>query len=129
MSLLTNKKYIPTFSLQRLVHLLPHIPCQHNCYLPPTKVVHKYNKDFLMFFQFWTKEWIAKTMKLLEEIIPTFPMKTNSFYESLNKLTPTKLEILVLYPQHGCQMLGRPSEFGYLIRNQYKLEHLKSTSV
>jgi len=68
-------------------------------------------------------------MKLLEEIIPTFPMKTNSFYESFNKLTPIELEFLVLYPQHGCQMLGPPSEFGYLIGNQYKLEHLKSASV
>jgi hypothetical protein len=85
MSLLTNKKYIPTFSLQRLVQLLLHIPYQHNCYLSPTKVVHKYNKVFRSFFQFWTKERIAKTMKLLEEIILAFPMKTNNFYESFNK--------------------------------------------
>jgi hypothetical protein len=33
LSSLINKKYIPTFSLQCLVHLLPHTSCQHNCHL------------------------------------------------------------------------------------------------
>jgi len=55
-------RYIPTFSLQCLIHLLPHIPCQHNYHLSQTKVANKYNKD--CFFMFLTKEWITKTTKL-----------------------------------------------------------------
>jgi hypothetical protein len=54
------------------------------------------------------------------------------FTESLNKRT-IELIILVLYSQNGCQMLGPLGEFfgvfGYLIGNQYIVEHLKSASV
>jgi hypothetical protein len=49
-SSLTNKRYIPTFLLQCLVHLLPHTPYQHNCHLSQTKMVNTYNEKFLNFF-------------------------------------------------------------------------------
>jgi hypothetical protein len=33
LSFLIRRKYIPTSSLQHLVHLFPRISCQHNCHL------------------------------------------------------------------------------------------------
>jgi hypothetical protein len=66
-------------------------------------------------------------MKLLEEIMPTFPRRQIACIESLNKRV-IEPKILVLYPKHGHQMLGPPCEFssvfGYLIENQYRLEQV-----
>ncbi len=60
LSSLTSKKYIPTFSLQRLVHLLPHIPCQHSCHLSQTKMVPIYNLKNYVFFSFEQKNKLQK---------------------------------------------------------------------
>jgi hypothetical protein len=84
MSSLTNKKYIPTFSLQRLIHLLLHIPCQHNCYLSPTKVVHKYNKLLLFFFNFEQKNELQKQWNFLKKLYPLFQWRQIA---SMNLLT------------------------------------------
>jgi hypothetical protein len=80
LSPLTSGRYIPTFSLQRFVHLLPHTPCQHSCHLSQTKMVNMYNKDFFNIFLVLNKRTNCKNNEILEEIIHVFPMKTNSFY-------------------------------------------------
>jgi hypothetical protein len=56
----------------------------------------------------------------LEIIIPNFLVKRIASIESFNKKV-IEVEILVLYPWNGHQMLGPPGEFlgvfGYLIEN------------
>jgi hypothetical protein len=80
LSSLTNRRYIPTFLLQRLLHLLLHTPYQHNCHLSQTNVVNTYNKDFLNVFLVFNKRMNCKNNETLKEIIPAFSMKINSFY-------------------------------------------------
>jgi hypothetical protein len=52
LSSLTNKKHIPPFLPQHLVHLLLHTPCKYNYHIAQTKVENTYNKLFLIVYNF-----------------------------------------------------------------------------
>jgi hypothetical protein len=73
----------------------------------------------------------CKNNQTLKEIIFVFQWRQIVFTESFNKRV-IELEIIVLYPWNGHQMLSPIDEFssvfGYLIENRYKLEHLKSAN-